>query len=144
MMRPSEALLYASAVEKAAPSSGCSGTILDFLPLPCRTRIVGSSASSDRSATSRANASDTLSPALYCSIIRSRALGSLAALMMAWTSWASRYSGSFFSITSGDCLAFLGYWPRGLRRRAIAVVGSATILASKRELLASKVQPMHT
>ena len=56
--------------------------------------------------------------------------------MMEWTSRASSYSGSFFSTASAGCLTFLGYWPQGLRRRATVVVGSATILASKKKILA--------
>ena len=104
----------------AACSSRCIGTILDLLPLPARTLSVGGSASSERSATSSASASAMRSPALHCSSISSLALGLSVALMIASTSCASRYSGSF--LVWADLSGVLWCAPRGRRLRATAWV----------------------
>ena len=68
----------------------------DFPPLPERTLGVGVAVSSDRSRTSRSSALDTRRPARHCSSINSFAFGFGAALMMAFTSSASKYSGMRF------------------------------------------------
>ena len=70
-------------------------TILDLLPLPARTLSVGGSVFSERSGTSRVSASAIRRPVLHCSSMSSLALGLPVALMIASTSWASRYTGSF-------------------------------------------------
>ena len=88
---------YARALLRAPCSSGCTGTSLVLPPLPERTLRVGVAVSSDKSRTSRSSASDTRRPARHCSIIRSFAFGLGAALMIAFTSSASRYSGMRFS-----------------------------------------------
>ena len=70
---------------------------------PCLAALTGTyserglSVSSDRSRTSRSRASDTSRPARHCCSISSFAYGLGAALMMAFTSSASRYSGMRFS-----------------------------------------------
>ena len=73
-------------------SSGCTGTSRVLPPLPERTRSVEVGVSSDRSLTSMSSASETRRPALHCCSINSFAFGLGAALMMAFTSSASRYS----------------------------------------------------
>ena len=66
-------------------------------PLPERTLSVGLAVSSARSRTSRSRASETRRPARHCSSISSFAFGLGAALITAFTSSASRYSGMRFS-----------------------------------------------
>ena len=91
-----------NALLRAPCSSGCTGTSRVLPPLPERTRSVGVAVSSDRSRTSRSRASETRSPARHCWSISSFAFGLGAALMMAFTSSASRYSGMRFS-RLGSC-----------------------------------------
>ena len=82
------------------------------IALSARTLSVGDSASSERSATSRASASAIRRPALHGSGISSLDLGLSVALMIASTSWASRYSGSFRGWAElADLLGVCTPWP---------------------------------
>ena len=109
-----------SALASAACSSACIGTILALLPLPCLTRMVGRSVSSDRSRVSTASASEILRPARHSMRNSSRALGLGAARMSASTSWASRYSGSCPPVFLVDVATWIGMLAPGA---AVAIDG---------------------
>ena len=115
--RPSLTVPNESASLNAAASSGCIGTTRERLPLPDRTLSVGFSVSRERSETSRFRASETLRLALHCASISILARGSSAAFMMAATSSASRYSGSFWVASSRSVL--FGWTIRGHRLPAM-------------------------
>ena len=101
------------AAQSAPCSSGCTGTSLVLPPLPERTLSVGVAVSSDRSRTSRSSASETRRPARHCSSISSFAFGLGAALIMAFISSASRYSGMRFSRLGVAPVLCFGVTPAG-------------------------------
>ena len=115
---------------RAVWSSGWTGTMRLRPPLPWRTRRVGWSESSDRSAASSASASETLNPALHWSSINTLAREVGAAARIARSSEASRYSGSVEPLPPEFCCSrsFLGCSPRA--RQTIEVVALVVIGAT--------------